>query len=126
MRFVVCAVIHVRSLAFFDLSQGRGAPSLTIVPLLIQQPQLLWRHRPFRCGQSQMLKRRRCHHASAWGALQEAELQQERLNRFLNRVARFGYDAYPFMLFEPVPWGLSQGWLVPLWFLWKTGSSVVA
>lgn len=29
------------------------------------------------------------------------------------RVVRFGYDAYPFMLFEPVPWWLSQGGLLP-------------
>ena len=31
------------------------------------------------------------------------------------KVVRFGYDAYPFMLFEPVPWWLSQGWLLPAW-----------
>lgn len=31
------------------------------------------------------------------------------------RVVRFGYDAYPFMLFEPVPWWWSSGWLLPLW-----------
>ena len=30
------------------------------------------------------------------------------------RVVRFGYDPYPFMLFEPVPWWLSAGWLLPL------------
>lgn len=32
-----------------------------------------------------------------------------------NRVVRFGYDEYPFMLFEPVPWWWSSGWLLPLW-----------
>ena len=32
------------------------------------------------------------------------------------RVVRFGYDAYPFMLFEPVPWWWSSGWLLPLFF----------
>ncbi len=31
------------------------------------------------------------------------------------RVLRFGYDEYPFMLFEPVPWWWSSGWLLPLW-----------
>ena len=31
------------------------------------------------------------------------------------RVVRFGYDEYPFMLFEPVPWWWSSGWLLPLW-----------
>lgn len=31
-------------------------------------------------------------------------------------VVRFGYDAYPFMLFEPVPWWWSSGWLLPLFF----------
>ena len=31
------------------------------------------------------------------------------------RVLRFGYDAYPFLLFEPVPWWWSSGWLLPLW-----------
>ncbi len=31
------------------------------------------------------------------------------------RVTRFGYDSYPFMLFEPVPWWWSSGWLLPLW-----------
>jgi hypothetical protein len=30
------------------------------------------------------------------------------------RVVRFGYGPYPFMLFEPVPWWASGGWLVPL------------
>lgn len=30
------------------------------------------------------------------------------------RVVRFGYDAYPFMVFEPVPWSHSAGWLLPL------------
>ena len=30
------------------------------------------------------------------------------------RVVRFGYDAYPFMLFEPVPWWWSTGWLLPV------------
>ena len=30
-------------------------------------------------------------------------------------VVRFGYDAYPFMVFEPVPWWWSSGWLLPLW-----------
>ena len=29
-------------------------------------------------------------------------------------VLRFGYDAYPFMLFEPVPSSWSSGWLLPL------------
>ena len=36
-----------------------------------------------------MLKCRRGHHPPAWGALEEAELQQKRLNGFLDRVARF-------------------------------------
>jgi CubicO group peptidase (beta-lactamase class C family) len=31
------------------------------------------------------------------------------------RVVSFGYDEYPFMLFEPVPWWWSSGWLLPLW-----------
>jgi CubicO group peptidase (beta-lactamase class C family) len=31
------------------------------------------------------------------------------------RVVRFGCDEYPFMLFEPVPWWWSSGWLLPLW-----------
>jgi CubicO group peptidase (beta-lactamase class C family) len=31
------------------------------------------------------------------------------------RVVRFGYDEYPFMIFEPVPWWTSAGWLMPLW-----------
>ena len=31
------------------------------------------------------------------------------------RVVRFGNDEYPFMLFEPVPWWWSSGWLLPLW-----------
>jgi hypothetical protein len=31
------------------------------------------------------------------------------------RVVRFGYDRYPFMLFEPVPWWSSSAWLLPLW-----------
>ena len=31
------------------------------------------------------------------------------------RVVRFGYDPYPFMLFEPVPWWWSSAWLLPLW-----------
>lgn len=31
------------------------------------------------------------------------------------RVTRFGYDEYPFMIFEPVPWWWSSGWLLPLW-----------
>lgn len=31
------------------------------------------------------------------------------------QVVRFGYDPYPFMLFEPVPWWWSSGWLLPLW-----------
>ncbi|MBA3833656.1 MAG: beta-lactamase family protein [Chthoniobacterales bacterium] len=31
------------------------------------------------------------------------------------RVMRFGYDEYPFMVFEPVPWWWSSGWLLPLW-----------
>ena len=31
------------------------------------------------------------------------------------RVARFGYDPYPFMSFEPVAWWWSSGWLLPLW-----------
>lgn len=31
------------------------------------------------------------------------------------RVTRFGYDSYPFMVFEPVPWWWSSGWLLPLW-----------
>jgi len=30
------------------------------------------------------------------------------------RVVRFGYDAYPFMIFERVPWWWSSGWLLPL------------
>lgn len=30
------------------------------------------------------------------------------------RVVRFGYDDYPFMVFEPVPWWWSSGWLLPL------------
>ena len=30
------------------------------------------------------------------------------------RVVRFGYDAYPFMLFEPVAWWWSSGWLLPV------------
>ncbi|MBV9009465.1 MAG: serine hydrolase [Verrucomicrobia bacterium] len=30
------------------------------------------------------------------------------------RVTRFGYDAYPFMVFEPVPGWLSSAWLLPL------------
>jgi hypothetical protein len=30
------------------------------------------------------------------------------------RVLRFGYDDYPFMVFEPVPGWLSSGWLLPL------------
>ncbi len=32
-----------------------------------------------------------------------------------SRVTRFGYDEYPFMIFEPVPWWWSSGWLLPLW-----------
>ncbi len=31
------------------------------------------------------------------------------------RVVRFGYDEYPFMVFEPVPWWWSSAWLLPLW-----------
>jgi CubicO group peptidase (beta-lactamase class C family) len=31
------------------------------------------------------------------------------------RVVRAGYGPYPFMLFEPVPWWYSSGWLLPLW-----------
>ncbi len=31
------------------------------------------------------------------------------------RVVRFGYDQYPFMLFEPVAWWWSSAWLLPLW-----------
>jgi hypothetical protein len=31
------------------------------------------------------------------------------------RVVRVGYGPYPFMLFEPVPWWYSSGWLLPLW-----------
>ena len=31
------------------------------------------------------------------------------------RVVRFGYDPYPFMLFEPVGWWWSSAWLLPLW-----------
>jgi CubicO group peptidase (beta-lactamase class C family) len=31
------------------------------------------------------------------------------------RVTRFGYDEYPFMLFERVPSWWSSGWLLPLW-----------
>ena len=31
------------------------------------------------------------------------------------RVVRFGYDEYPFMVFEPVPWWVSSAWLLPLW-----------
>ncbi len=31
------------------------------------------------------------------------------------RVTRFGYDNYPFMVFEPVPWWWSSKWLLPLW-----------
>lgn len=31
------------------------------------------------------------------------------------RVIGFGYDGYPFMLFERVPWWWSSGWLLPLW-----------
>lgn len=31
------------------------------------------------------------------------------------RVMRFGYDPYPFMLFEPVAWWWSAAWLLPLW-----------
>ena len=31
------------------------------------------------------------------------------------RVTLFGYDEYPFMLFEPVPSWWSSGWLLPLW-----------
>ena len=31
------------------------------------------------------------------------------------RVVRFGYDAYPFLSFEPVAWWRSSGWLLPLW-----------
>lgn len=31
------------------------------------------------------------------------------------RVVRFGYDEYPFMLFQPVPWWWSSSWLLPLW-----------
>ncbi len=31
------------------------------------------------------------------------------------RVSRFGYDEYPFMVFEPVPWWWSSAWLLPLW-----------
>ncbi len=30
-------------------------------------------------------------------------------------VVRFGYDEYPFMIFEPVPWWTSAVWLLPLW-----------
>jgi CubicO group peptidase (beta-lactamase class C family) len=31
-----------------------------------------------------------------------------------NRVTRFGYDPYPFMIFEPVEWWWSSAWLMPL------------
>jgi CubicO group peptidase (beta-lactamase class C family) len=31
------------------------------------------------------------------------------------RLVRFGYDPYPFMLFEPVGWWWSSAWLLPLW-----------
>ena len=31
------------------------------------------------------------------------------------RVARFGVDEFPFMLFEPVEWWWSSAWLLPLW-----------
>ena len=31
------------------------------------------------------------------------------------RVMRFGYDEYPFLLFERVPWWWSSAWLLPLW-----------
>jgi hypothetical protein len=31
------------------------------------------------------------------------------------RVVRFGYERYPFMVFEPVPWWASSAWLMPLW-----------
>ncbi len=30
-------------------------------------------------------------------------------------VIRFGYDEYPFMVFEPVAWWVSSVWLLPLW-----------
>lgn len=33
------------------------------------------------------------------------------------RVLRFGYDPFPFMLFEPVPWWARSTWLLPLWLL---------
>jgi len=44
------------------------------------------------------------------------------------RVVRFGYDEYPFMLFEPVPWWWSSGWLLPLWIagLLALGLTVLA
>ena len=31
------------------------------------------------------------------------------------RIVRWGYDRYPFMTFEPVPWWSSASWLLPLW-----------
>lgn len=34
-----------------------------------------------------------------------------------NQVTRFGVDAYPFMIFEPVPWWSSAGWLMPLFVI---------
>lgn len=33
------------------------------------------------------------------------------------RVVRFGYDPYPFMVFEPVAGWRSAGWLLPLWVI---------
>ena len=44
------------------------------------------------------------------------------------RVTRFGYDEFPFMLFEPVPWWWSSGWLLPLWIggLIVLGLTVIA
>ncbi|PZR72621.1 MAG: serine hydrolase [Chthoniobacterales bacterium] len=33
------------------------------------------------------------------------------------KVVRFAYDEYPFMMFEPVPWWWSSGWLLPLWLM---------
>jgi CubicO group peptidase (beta-lactamase class C family) len=33
------------------------------------------------------------------------------------RVQRFGYDPYPFVVFEPVPWWWSSGWLLPVWIV---------
>jgi hypothetical protein len=31
-----------------------------------------------------------------------------------NRVGRWGVDAFPFMILEPVPWSQSSAWLLPL------------